>query len=111
MRDLAVKESYDSEPRCVAGESEVGGYKKNLRPAVNCFLSAPCKGACFSVLPCPCRRCVCVKAFLSCQKSTQAEQDTPILYSTMVAKLQKKMGPEVNCFLFALCKGACFSEL
>ena len=24
---------------------------------------------------------------------------------------QKKLGPEVNCFLFALCKGACFSEL
>ena len=23
----------------------------------------------------------------------------------------KKLGPEVNCFLFALCKGACFSEL
>jgi len=23
----------------------------------------------------------------------------------------KKMSPEVNCFLFALCKGACFSEL
>ena len=23
----------------------------------------------------------------------------------------KKLGPEVNCFLFALYKGACFSEL
>jgi len=23
----------------------------------------------------------------------------------------KKSSPEVNCFLFALCKGACFSEL
>ena len=31
--------------------------------------------------------------------------------STKHKILYKKMGPEVNCFLFALCKGACFSEL
>ena len=47
--DLAVKESSDSEPRRGAGEG--GGWvHKKLRPEVNCFLFALCKGACFSEL-------------------------------------------------------------
>ena len=51
--DLAVKESSDSEPRRVVGEveGEGGGWvQKKLRPVINCFLSTPCKGACFSGL-------------------------------------------------------------
>ena len=51
--DLAVKESSDSEPRRGAGEAEGegGGWvQKKLRPEVNCFLFALCKGACFSEL-------------------------------------------------------------
>ena len=108
-----MKESSDSAPRRVAGEAEGegGGWvQKKLRPAVNCALSAPCKGACFSELqerlPCSCRRCMCKSPSLVSEdarchipallrgeqsgmfnaralgQSAQAEQDTLILYSS-----------------------------
>ena len=41
-----------------------------MRPELNCFLFALCKGACFSELQARCRAqagAVCVQKFLSCQ--------------------------------------------